>query len=136
TYHYGSLTIVPAPLIVEAQNKQATCGVQPSYTSLKYGYQYNDNDSSVIDVPVSYTILYGGVPQGPGNLYGGPFQIVPGGIKQKADSNYVIQYLNGTLTSTTALTASKTEGVINCNGGTTTVTIIAAGGKSPYSGDG
>jgi len=41
-----------------------------------------------------------------------------------------------TITQSSALNATATAGTINCYGGTTTVTIVATGGKSPYTGTG
>ncbi len=136
TYHFGNITILPAPLIVEALNKETHCGVQPAYTSHIVGYQYDDNDSTVIVTPPGYTVYNGAIPAGNGNLFGGPYNIKPGGLKQIPDSNYVVIYLNGILTSAPQLVASKVVGTIPCNGGTTTVTITASGGTPPYSGDG
>ncbi|MCB9189687.1 MAG: gliding motility-associated C-terminal domain-containing protein [Flavobacteriales bacterium] len=43
---------------------------------------------------------------------------------------------SGTITQPAVLTASGTPGTISCNGGTTTITITATGGTTPYSGTG
>jgi hypothetical protein len=44
--------------------------------------------------------------------------------------------VSGNISQPTALSASASEGTILCNGGTTTVTVGATGGTSPYSGTG
>ena len=57
--------------------------------------------------------------------------------------NYTVTDANGctapasvTVNEPTTLTASATAGSILCNGGSTTVTVSAAGGTAPYSGTG
>ncbi len=48
----------------------------------------------------------------------------------------VVRTLNITQPGPSALNAASTAGTINCNGGTTTVTVTGTGGVSPYSGTG
>lgn len=52
------------------------------------------------------------------------------------DANLCTNTLVYTLTQPTALVASSTSGSIPCNGATTTVTVTASGGTSPYTGTG
>jgi hypothetical protein len=52
------------------------------------------------------------------------------------DANGCQSTVSGNISQPTALSASASEGTILCNGGTTTVTVGATGGTSPYSGTG
>ncbi|MBL7905357.1 MAG: hypothetical protein JNL22_10085, partial [Bacteroidales bacterium] len=52
------------------------------------------------------------------------------------DANGCAVVVSGTISEPTLLTATKVEGSILCNGGSTTVTITANGGTAPYAGDG
>src|SRR5207253_4115773 len=49
------------------------------------------------------------------------------------DSKGCSTVVTGTITQPTLLTASATNGTINCFGGTTTLNISASGGTTPYS---
>src|SRR5205823_1041405 len=52
------------------------------------------------------------------------------------DANGCTASTSITITQPTALSASRSSDLIACNGGTTTVTVTAAGGTAPYSGTG
>ena len=52
------------------------------------------------------------------------------------DANGCSSVASGTVTQPTAMTASSAAGSIACNGGTTTVTVSATGGTTPYAGTG
>ncbi|MEO6669146.1 MAG: T9SS type A sorting domain-containing protein [Ferruginibacter sp.] len=52
------------------------------------------------------------------------------------DANGCTRVKNITITEPQQLGASSTSGTIGCNGGTTTVTVSATGGVTPYSGTG
>ncbi|MBK8444978.1 MAG: T9SS type A sorting domain-containing protein [Sphingobacteriales bacterium] len=52
------------------------------------------------------------------------------------DANGCTSTVSGTITQPSALVASAVEGSVDCNGGTTTVTVSATGGTAPYSGTG
>jgi hypothetical protein len=53
-----------------------------------------------------------------------------------ADANGCTDTTRGTIGEPAVLTAASTVGTISCNGGTTTVTVSAAGGTAPYTGAG
>lgn len=52
------------------------------------------------------------------------------------DFNNCTSTVTGNITEPAILTATATPGTIDCNGGTTTVTVAATGGTPPYSGTG
>src|ERR1035438_9362872 len=52
------------------------------------------------------------------------------------DANGCSSNTSGTVTEPTAVSASSSSGSILCHGGTTTVTVTATGGTTPYSGTG
>jgi hypothetical protein len=52
------------------------------------------------------------------------------------DANGCTTIVSGTISQPALFTATKTEGTILCNGGTTTLTIVGNGGTAPYTGDG
>jgi len=52
------------------------------------------------------------------------------------DSQSATNTCSFTVTQPTAVTASASSGTISCNGGSTTVTVTASGGTSPYTGTG
>ena len=52
------------------------------------------------------------------------------------DANGCSDLVSVTITEPLPLTATSTAGLIQCNGGTTTVTVSAAGGTAPYTGVG
>jgi hypothetical protein len=139
TYGLGNLHIVPETLYVKARDTvTGSNGAQPVYSSDKYVYQYEDEDNSVIASGPSYTVLNSSnVNVGTGNLTTGSYQIVPSGVTLKGTTpDYIIVYKNGTLTVAPTLAVTAVEGAINCNGGTTTVTVSASGGTAPYTGTG
>ncbi len=67
---------------------------------------------------------------GPHTVSAGPYSFTI------QDANGCTTVVTGTISEPSQLTASKTEGSIACFGGTTTVTITANGGTSPYTNDG
>src|SRR5439155_17067786 len=52
------------------------------------------------------------------------------------DANGCTATATAVITEPTLLTASETHTAIACFGGTSTVTVVGAGGTSPYTGDG
>jgi large repetitive protein len=52
------------------------------------------------------------------------------------DDNGCSSTVSGIVTEPTSLVASSSSGVISCDGGTTTVTVTATGGTTPYTGTG
>ncbi len=97
TYGLGHLTILPAPLTVQALDTTSTYGLPAAYRDSIYGYQYADSAGSVFaNLPTnSLSDASGNAINGsPG---AGQFKIVPGGAQLNVPSNYSLTYLNGNL---------------------------------------
>jgi hypothetical protein len=88
----------------------------------------NGGTTTVMVSAVGGTAPYSGV--GPKTVSAGPYSFTV------TDANGCTSTTSGTITQPTQLVASSSAGTIACNGGTTTVTVSAAGGTSPYTGTG
>ena len=97
TYSLGNLTIQPATLTVKADDKQSTYGSAPAFTSEVSGFQYDDDEASVVAGSPGYTLLDGSNAAVNGNIPAGTFSIVPGNLPLVQPTNYIVSYEDGTL---------------------------------------
>ena len=91
TYNNGQLTVLPAPLVIAANNASKTYDGQAygGGAGVSYSGLVNGETSAVL----SGSLAYGGSSQGA--LHAGGYAITPGGL---SSGNYVIQFNPGTLT--------------------------------------
>ena len=85
----------------------------------------------------------GGTPPYKYSIGGSAFQTTNTATLPAGTYNVIVKDANNctasssvTVTQPPVLTASSSAGTINCNGGTTTVTVSTAGGTAPYTGTG
>jgi hypothetical protein len=88
----------------------------------------NGGTTTVVVTAAGGTAPYSGI--GTFSVNAGPYSYTV------TDANGCSSIVTGTITQPSALIATATNGTINCNGGTTTVVVTAAGGTAPYSGIG
>ncbi len=97
-YQLGNLTITPAPLTITTGNANMTYGASlPSFTSTVAGYKFQDDASAVFAGPLNYVLKNGAATIPNTNVPAGTFSIVPSASLIQP-TNYIIQYINGTLT--------------------------------------
>ena len=103
----------PAPLVAQLTNTIIT---------------YSGGSSTITVSASGGTAPYNGV---------GTYTVTAGTYNYTVvDANGCSDLVSVTITEPLPLTATSTAGLIQCNGGTTTVTVSAAGGTAPYSGVG
>ncbi len=129
----GQLSVSPATLTITANNQNPPCSSLPVFTSTITGYKFSDNAVSVISVMPSYTVLNAAQQPVVGIPTVGTYTIVPSGAQLIPPSNYVIQYVNGTLVEPAALSLGATATQPQCYNQTGSVSLSPVGGTSPYS---
>src|SRR6185295_904932 len=93
SYANGTLTVTPAALTVSAANKTRTYGAaNPAFTANVAGFVNGDTAASLGGTLVVSTTATAGSPVG-------TYAITPSGL---TSTNYAINYINGTLTVTSA----------------------------------
>ncbi len=89
SYGLGTLTINRAPLTITANNQYTNNGVLPTFTSTKSGYQFQDPKPPVTGPAYTLSPTYTGK--------AGVYTIKPSALSFAGDSNYLKNYINGTL---------------------------------------
>jgi hypothetical protein len=132
SYDLGELTVNQWPLTVTADDMNSLCnGVQPSYTSVIDGFQYDDS-TEVVFSSLTYNVYDAGNSLvGSGPLAQGYYTITPN-PQLAIPSNYTFSTASATLSVAPPLVITA-SGNILCHDGNATVNVNVTGGTPPYS---
>ncbi|HRH67105.1 MAG TPA: T9SS type A sorting domain-containing protein, partial [Bacteroidia bacterium] len=131
-YSLGSLTILPATLTVEADDKNPVCCETPVFTSTVSGLKYQDSTGVTPASGPTYTLLDNASQTVNPLVQGGTYQIVPSAFAFASDTNYTIQYASGTLIVPEPLVLNVNVIQPHCYGEYGSVDLSATGGTGNY----
>ncbi|MDX5428129.1 MAG: T9SS type A sorting domain-containing protein, partial [Bacteroidota bacterium] len=111
-YVDGGLDVTPATLTITADDVTDTYGNTPSFSASYAGFQFLDDESSVLSGTPTFSLEDGsGNPVSAANLNAGSYSIIPSLQGFNSPSDYIAFYVNGTLTmqpATLTVTAQDT----------------------------
>lgn len=131
SYQLGTLTITPAELILKADTVYSTYGDSALFNYTTSGFKYEDNDSSVILGPPTYSLVdTGNVPIADLRVDAGNYTIVPDSLSLVEPSNYTVQYINGWLeVSPASMLVTSQDSTFETYGDSVSIMINISGFK-------